>query len=273
MTLSVLASLKGAPGTTTLACLVAATWPFDRRVVVAECDPSGGDLASRFELSTAKGCLSFARDASLDPAASVLDDHVQRLPGGLEVLVGEPIVEVMSARSGMEVDAGVHRALLRLSAHLDVVVDAGRLVPPYDACRSLLEAADVVGVVIGSDAVSLAHASDQHQLLNELCGGRVSLLVMGRGPYRVRDIEALTGIRVTAQLPYDPAAAAVASGVSSNVRRLARSPLVISARRIATAFASPTGRGSTPAYGKPPPLVPVGPDGPFDDEDSVGRPR
>jgi MinD-like ATPase involved in chromosome partitioning or flagellar assembly len=88
MSLFALASLKGAPGTTTLACLVAATWPLDRRVVVAECDPCGGDLAARFELSTAKGCLSLATAARRDWDSVEVDPHIQRLPGGLEVLVG-----------------------------------------------------------------------------------------------------------------------------------------------------------------------------------------
>ena len=50
-------SVKGAPGVTTLACLVAATWPDHRRVAVVEADPFGGDLAARFRLSTALGMV------------------------------------------------------------------------------------------------------------------------------------------------------------------------------------------------------------------------
>ena len=46
MALIAIASDKGAPGVTTSALALAAVWP--RPVLLAECDPSGGDLAYRF---------------------------------------------------------------------------------------------------------------------------------------------------------------------------------------------------------------------------------
>jgi hypothetical protein len=236
MSLFALASLKGAPGTTTLACLVAATWPLDRRVVVAECDPSGGDLAARFELLTTRGCLSLATAARRDPDAAVADPHVQRLPGGLEVLVGGSSSEMTLAQSVTR--ANVNQAVVAIANTVDVVADLGRLAPPYDECRQLLQEADAVGVLIGSDHASVAHAVDQRELLSDLCGERVSLMMIGRGACRPKEVESLTGIRVSAEIPNDPAAAAVASGASSGARRLARSVLVKSARRIADSFAS-----------------------------------
>ena len=48
MSMVALASAKGAPGVTTTAVALGAVWP--RRVLVAECDPAGGDLAARFRL-------------------------------------------------------------------------------------------------------------------------------------------------------------------------------------------------------------------------------
>jgi MinD-like ATPase involved in chromosome partitioning or flagellar assembly len=231
MSLFALASLKGAPGTTTLACLVAATWPLDRRVVVAECDPFGGDLAARFELSTTKGCLSLATAARRDPASVDIDPHVQRLPGGLEVLVGGSSSEMALAQSVTR--ANVNQAVISAARDVDVVADLGRLAAPYDECRQLLQTADAVGVLIGPDPASIAHAVSQRELLEDLCGERISLIIVGRGTYRVRDVETRTGIRVSAEVPHDPVAAAVASGASNGSRRLARSVLVKSARRIA----------------------------------------
>jgi len=236
VSLFALASLKGAPGTTTLACLVAATWPLDRRVVVAECDPCGGDLAARFELLTTRGCLSLATAARRDPDSVVADPHVQRLPGGLEVLVGGSSAEMTLAQSVTR--ANVNQAVVTIARSVDVVADLGRLVAPYDACRQLLQEAEAVGVLIGPDHASVAHAIDQRELLTDLCGERISLMIVGRGACRPRDVESLTGIRVSAEIPNDPAAAAVASGASSGARRLARSVLVKSARRIADSFAS-----------------------------------
>lgn len=236
MSLFALASLKGAPGTTTLACLVAATWPLDRRVLVAECDPCGGDLAPRFELLTTKGCLSLATAARRDPDSVVPDPHVQRLPGGLEVLVGGSSAEMTLAQSVTR--ANVNHAVVAIARSVDVVADLGRLAVPYDECRELLQEAAAVGVLVGPDHASVAHAIDQRELLTDLCGERLSLMIVGRGACRSQDIESLTGIRVSAEIPNDPAAAAVASGMSGGARRLARSVLVKSARRIADSFAS-----------------------------------
>jgi hypothetical protein len=242
MSLFALASLKGAPGTTTLACLVAATWPLDRRVVVAECDPCGGDLAARFELSTAKGCLSLATAARRDWDSVEVDPHIQRLPGGLEVLVGGSTCEMALAKSVTW--ANVNQAVVKVASSVDVVVDLGRLAAPYNESRQLLQNAQVVGVLVGPDQASVAHAMDQRELLRDLCGDRISLVIVGRGAYRPRDLESLTGMRVSAEVPHDPAAAAVASGASSGARRLARSVLVKSARRIADSFASLDERSS-----------------------------
>ena len=55
MTIVSICSIKGAPGVTTLACLIGATWPVHRCVLVAEADVSGGDLAARFSLSSRRG--------------------------------------------------------------------------------------------------------------------------------------------------------------------------------------------------------------------------
>lgn len=244
MSLFALASLKGAPGTTTLACLVAATWPLDRRVVVAECDPSGGDLASRFELSTTKGCLSLATAARRDPVTVVVDPHVQRLPGGLEVLVGGSSSEISLAQSVTR--DNVNQAVVNVAGAVDVVADLGRLMAPYDDRRELLQEARAVGVLIGPDHASVAHAVDQRELLTELCGDRISFLLVGRGTCGPGDVESLTGIRVLAEVPIDPAAAAVASGATNGARRLGRSVLVRSARRIADSFASMDGRRRGP---------------------------
>ena len=246
MSLFALASLKGAPGVTTFACLVAATWPLDRRVVVAECDPFGGDLAARFELSTAKGCLSLATAARRDPGAVVIDSHVQRLPGGLEVLVGGSSSEMALAQSVTR--ANVNQAVITAARDVDVVADLGRLDAPYGDCSLLLEAAEAVGLLIGPDQASVAHAAEQRAMLTRLCGDRISLLVVGRGMCRPREVETATGLRVSAEVPRDPAAAAVASGTSSGTRRLARSVLVKSARRIADSFAS-LNEGDSPRLG------------------------
>jgi len=54
------ASAKGSPGVTTAVAALAATWPADRPLVVAELDPAGGDLVVRLDLATEPGLVSLA---------------------------------------------------------------------------------------------------------------------------------------------------------------------------------------------------------------------
>ena len=57
MSLVALVSAKGSPGVTTTALALAGTWPENRRVLLAELDPAGGDLAPRFGLHADPGVV------------------------------------------------------------------------------------------------------------------------------------------------------------------------------------------------------------------------
>src|ERR1700691_2739893 len=98
MTRVTLCSAKGSPGVTTLSCVLGAVWPADRPVVVAECDPSGGDLAGRFGLSTRVGMTSLVLTERQGAVATAdYRAHLQQLPGGLDVLVAPPGSDAASA--------------------------------------------------------------------------------------------------------------------------------------------------------------------------------
>jgi len=92
MALIAIASDKGAPGVTTAALALAAVWP--RAVLLAECDPAGGDLAFRFpaadggHLDPRRGVLSLAVAARRGMQPNQVWEHVQKLHGGLDVLTG-----------------------------------------------------------------------------------------------------------------------------------------------------------------------------------------
>ena len=53
-------SVKGSPGATTFGLALAAQWPDSGPRILAELDPSGGDLAARFALSLSPGLVSLA---------------------------------------------------------------------------------------------------------------------------------------------------------------------------------------------------------------------
>ena len=84
MTVTVFASLRGAPGVTTATLVTAAVWPAGRRVRLVEADPAGGVLAVRYGLSPSRGVASLAATRRSTPG--LLDAHSQTLPGGVQVL-------------------------------------------------------------------------------------------------------------------------------------------------------------------------------------------
>ena len=99
MTLIAVCSLKGSPGVTTFSVALAARWPVTDRCVLVECDPSGGDMATRFALASSPGLVSLAAATrrSTDPGSLasltctiVPDSHRWfrlTLPGGVTFAV------------------------------------------------------------------------------------------------------------------------------------------------------------------------------------------
>ncbi len=237
MTVTTLVSVKGAPGVTTLACLVGATWPADRRVVVVEADPFGGDLAARFQLSTAWGWSSYVTALRRSEGDVPIEPHLQGLPGGLDVMV-------LPAGDRRLVDGSSVDALLRSVdapevSPWDLVVDAGRLTAGAghgtagSGVGVWLDRSDRILVVTRRDPPSVLKVREQADALRDRCGDRVGLVVVGRGPHDTAAIAEFTGIPVLGAVPDDPAAARMMGGAPGSGRLLSRSLLVASARGLA----------------------------------------
>jgi hypothetical protein len=154
MALIAIASDKGAPGVTTAALALAAVWP--RPVLLAECDPAGGDLVYRFpaagggHLDPRRGVLSLAVIARRGMAAHQVWEHAQKLHGGLDVLAGVTNAE---QGAGLSLLWGPIGKVLASLPQADVIADCGRLGadgPLYDL---LAEATTVV-------LVSRVHVAD-----------------------------------------------------------------------------------------------------------------
>ena len=98
------ASAKGSPGVTTAVAALAATWPVDRELLVAEVDPAGGDLVVRFDLATEPGLVSLAaagrrelgpetlrrRTRRTSAVAGPAGDDVPAAPGAGRTGLGRP---------------------------------------------------------------------------------------------------------------------------------------------------------------------------------------
>jgi hypothetical protein len=236
MTLITFASVKGSPGVTTLACLVGATWPPERRMALVECDPAGGDLASRFSLSARSGWASLVAATRHGDAGTPLDTHLQSLPGGLGVLVGSGYGD--RTCGGDPTRQPAVAAVLRFARHADVLVDAGRLPGDLDTAGTWLTRAGAVCIVSRGDAASLVHVHDRADEILDRTQGRARLAVVGRGSYSVVEVERFTGLTVVADVPFEPQAATVATDGQGRLRRLTRSGLVAASRRLAAMLAA-----------------------------------
>ncbi|WP_157250578.1 hypothetical protein [Nonomuraea typhae] len=128
MALIVLAADKGAPGVTTAATALAAVWP--RPVLLAECDPAGGDLAYRLPgadggvLNPGKGLLSLGAVARRGIEPAQIHEHTQKIVGGLDVLAGLTHGEQAGGLTWLWGPLG--RSLAGIPG-ADVIADCGRL--------------------------------------------------------------------------------------------------------------------------------------------------
>ena len=136
MALIAVAADKGAPGVTTASVALGAVWP--RPVLLAECDPSGGDLLYRLpaagggRLDARRGLLSLAVAARRGLRPGQVWEHAQKLHGGLDVLVG---VAAAEQGAGLELLWGPVGRVLAAVPQADVIADCGRLGvdgPVYD---------------------------------------------------------------------------------------------------------------------------------------------
>ena len=151
MALIAIAADKGSPGVTTAAMALATAWP--RPVLLAECDPAGGDLAYRMpaegggRLDTQRGLLSLAIAARRGLSPHQVWEHAQQLPGGLPVLTGVSTAEQGAGLDRLWRPVGVALSRVR---DADVIADCGRIGvdgPLYDL---LAEASFVVLVMRAS---------------------------------------------------------------------------------------------------------------------------
>jgi len=235
MTLIALAADKGSPGVTTSAVALAAVWP--RRALYAECDPHGGDLVYRMPadhggpLDPNRGLVSLAVDARRGFDPGILPQHVQRLRGGLEILVGLGNADQAHGMAGLWTPLG--RALDRFSDlpyGADVIADCGR-VGPDSPTIDLLAQAGLVLLVARAEAEQIAHVRDRaNSLAARLHASQTSAVSLARPPIgivlivapgrakqtvkQVGDLLAATtgGAEVVGIIAYDETGAAALNG-------------------------------------------------------------
>ncbi len=251
---------KGAPGVTTTAVALAAVWP--RPVLLAECDPAGGDIVYRLpgagagRLDPRRGLLSLAVAARRDLQPAQLWTHAQKLSGGLDVLLG---VTTAEQGAGLEPLWGPVGGLLAGLPQADVIADCGRLGadgPHYDL---LAQAAAVVLITRPSlgEVVRLRERAMAVSLAVRQRGGRsarLSVLVVAdhRGFSRaLADVSQVLGrdsaVSVLGGIAFEPRSAELLRGEWGG--RLDKSLLIRTAREVAGQLAGQPATASAPALG------------------------
>ncbi len=233
MPLIAVASVKGAPGASTTALSLAATWP--GQAVLAELDPDGGDVRYRLRadggepLRSEPGLVSYARDV-IDGAHAL--DHLQTLPGGLQVMVGVSSVEETGEIEGRWAPIG---ALLDALPEADVIADCGRLTS-CTPVGDVLAHATALLVLTRPTVDGVAHLRSRLASLQVQVPLYVSV-VTGAGDRRsAREVQSVLTdadlpVTVLGNIAYDPVGAGTLAGEWSG--KLNSSALMRSARELA----------------------------------------
>ncbi|WP_019608946.1 hypothetical protein [Nocardiopsis sp. CNS-639] len=190
-------SVKGSPGASTLALAMTLAW--QKTVLLAELDPSGGDLRPRL-MPSLTGSHQVLNLASLDVLTShdvasqlVSLDPPQHtkviLPGLTDPTTAAALGQTWAELA--EVFTGFH--LREGQPPLDVIADCGRL--GVDGPDAVLSRADVVLVVLRAQLDSVALAAPVIRRWKATSDVPILPVVVQRGPYSPRDVDQSLGAR------------------------------------------------------------------------------
>ncbi|WP_043175134.1 hypothetical protein [Streptomyces sp. NRRL B-24484] len=259
MSLIIIASAKGAPGSSTTALAMAGEWP--RQSLLAELDPLGSDLVYRQVapdgnvLDPNRGMFSLALPARGVLSPDVVREHLQELPGGQQILLGLSRPE-QGAAWGAHWDK-LGRVLAAPGA-TDVIADIGRFFPGAPV-SALLPHASLVLLVSRTTAEDLAHvraraAAVQQQI--SATGRRsapIGVLLVAPLRKKSQAVEAATRVlaaggspaQVVGVVAYDPDAAEQLAGRRRG--RIHKTQLVASVRGIVADLENRFGLAAQPA--------------------------
>ncbi|MEV0379997.1 hypothetical protein [Nonomuraea sp. NPDC050643] len=236
MALIVLAADKGAPGVTTAATALAAVWP--RPVLLAECDPAGGDLAYRLPaegggvLNPGKGLLTLGATARRGLEAAQIQQHTQKIIGGLDVLAGIMHGEQAAGLTWLWGPLG--RSLAAIP-NADVIADCGRL-GAHPQLGDLMAEAEQVVLLTRATLDQVAHLRERLQITK----AHGVVVIADPRSYRasIEDVRRIVGpsVQFVHGLAYDIKGAELLRGQWGG--RLDRSLLIRTARDLAARLVS-----------------------------------
>lgn len=246
MSVIAVAAAKSSPGVSTVAELVAQLHPGDRRCVLLDCDPAGGDWLLRPGASREPGLVSLATSGRRGLGGAEVLSHLQRLGDGLEVMVGP--VAGRQAWTALELVADHLVSHLRQIDGLDAVIDCGGL-SPASPVLSVAGAADLVVLVGRPTARAVVHLAPWVDQLSQAAPVVVALVEGPRSrhepAYRPEEVAEGLGVDVVGTIAHDPPTVARIWSAPGLLSRVKDSPLVASAASVAEAVFARAGLGSS----------------------------
>jgi hypothetical protein len=214
MSMYALVSPGGSAGATTTALALTLTWP--RPVILAECDPAGGDiLAGLFagHLRAPRGLLGVAFEAGRGAVvmSAGVGGHLAPLDGSGSRMFLAGLSDPRQAPGLAPAWPVIARTLA--SQPCDIIADCGRLDAGDGQPSSVVARAELVAMVIRPSLRQIAAARPRIEMLAHLRNGleHVGLLLVGDKGHSPAEISRTLGVRVLARIPSDPRTAAVLS--------------------------------------------------------------
>jgi hypothetical protein len=211
---------------------LALAWPSS--AIVAECDPSGGDILAGLltgHVPASLGLMEHAIEAGRDgyAAARALGD--QLIP-----LDADGTRKLLPGLTDPRQAAGLASAWPAVAATLaaqraDVIADCGRLDAGPGQPNAILTTARTVALVMRPTIRQVWSALSRVEILTQLgVSSRLALLLTGPGTHSAREVAQALGIPVAAALPDDARSAAMLSDGVGGERSLSSGSLLRSAR-------------------------------------------
>jgi hypothetical protein len=227
-----LVSAGGSPGVTTAAIALALAWP--SAAIVAECDPSGGDILAGLlagHVPASLGLMEHAIEAGRDgtAAARALGDQLIPLDAGGTRMLLPGITDPRQAAGLTSAWPAVATTLAAQRA--DVIADCGRLDAGPGQPLAVLTTARTIALVLRPTLRQVWSARSRVEMLAQIGStARLTLLLTGPGTHSAREIAQALGVPVAAALPDDARSAAHLSDGVGGQRSLTSGALLRSAR-------------------------------------------
>jgi hypothetical protein len=224
MTIVAVCEAGGTAASTTTSLLLAAMLPRSYPAFVAECDPSGGDIAAWAQLPTEPGWTSAV--SGTDRNWSAIIDHAQEMPSGLRVMTAP--ARPSRARAAVIEAASGFGALVSTMPDAVMIADCGRV--ELDA-PSWARAAHLTLLLLRQNTASaqatvarVDRTIEALEVLRSSCR-QVGVVLIGGSPYPAGEVATVLGVELFGVLPEDAVGAGLVCGGWTVGKRASRSPL------------------------------------------------